>query len=107
MLAQQRPAAGHRDALVDDVGGDFRLRVLERGADDLDDLVDGFAQRVGDLRLGELDLAGHAAADVAAADQCRQPVAVAGPDRGADLQLHPLGGAFADQQIDSCGGRRS
>ena len=43
--------------------------------------------------------AGHAAPDVAPAHQRGQALAVAGPHRRADLQLHPLGRAFADQQI--------
>jgi hypothetical protein len=71
--------------------------VLERGANDLDDLIDRLAERVGDLRLVELDLARHPAPDIAPADERGEAIPVAGPDRRPDLQLDPLGRALADQ----------
>ena len=99
-LAQQRSAAGHGDALVDDVGGDFRLGVLERRADYFDDAVDGLDQGLGDLRLGEGDFARHALADVAPADVGDEALAVRRRARGADLELDALGGGFADQEVE-------
>ena len=82
--AQKRAATRHGDALVDDVGRQLRLRMLERGADHLDDLVDGLGERLGDLRLAEHDLARHPAADVAAANR------VVGPSPSPGRTAEPI-----------------
>ena len=55
-IAEQRAAAGQHDALVDDVGGELRRRVLERDLDRLDDGADRLGQALGDLPLGDDDL---------------------------------------------------
>ena len=52
-IAQQRAAAGQHDALVDDVGRQFRRRVLERNLDRLDDGADRLGQCLGDLPFGD------------------------------------------------------
>src|SRR3546814_493428 len=49
--AEQRAAAGERNAFVDHVGGEFGGRALERDTDRADDLPHRFRQRLGDLRL--------------------------------------------------------
>ena len=51
-IAEQRAAAGQHDALVDDVGGEFRRGVLERHLHRLDDRADRLGQALGDLPLG-------------------------------------------------------
>ena len=48
-FAQERSSARHRDALVDHVGRDFRLGMLQRRAHDLDDVVDRLRKRFGHL----------------------------------------------------------
>ena len=68
---QQRAAAGHRDALVDDVGGDFGRRLLQRGPDRVDDLADRLGDRLGDFGLAILISLRHAPRDVAAAQVTR------------------------------------
>ena len=80
-VAQQRPAAGHGDAGIDDVGGDLRLGMLQRLAHRMDDPRHRLAQRPGDLGLGQLDLARHALFDVQALDDDGRAAAV-GRGRG-------------------------
>ena len=98
-IAQQRPAPGHRDPGIEDVGGDLGLGMLQRDAYRLDDLRDRLVQRLRDLGLLEADFARHALAHVATAHQHRLANPVLGHPRGADLFLDPLGGGFADLEI--------
>jgi hypothetical protein len=77
-IAEQRAAAGEHDALVDDVGGQFRRGVLERDLDRLDDGADRLGQALGDLPLADDELLGHAVHQVAALDLHGHPVAVLG-----------------------------
>src|SRR6476469_7396259 len=74
--------------------------MLKRGADDLDDLVQRLAPRVGDLRLGQDDLGGHSTTDIATANAGGKPGAVPRTDCRADLELHALRRAFADEQVE-------
>src|SRR6266849_4432898 len=59
-IAEQRAAAGQHDPLVDDVGGEFGGRVLERHLNGLDDRADRFGQALGNLTLADHDLLWHA-----------------------------------------------
>src|SRR6476646_827182 len=55
---QERTAAGQDDALIADVGGQLRRRILEGDANALDDRAHGLRKRFGDLALVDRDLLG-------------------------------------------------
>src|SRR4051794_38113391 len=74
--------------------------MLERRADDLDDLIDRLTQRLGNLHLVELNFGRHAAPDIAPANVGGEADAVAGPYSRADLELDAFGGALTNQQIE-------
>ena len=65
----------------------------------MNDPRDRLGHGIRDLRLGQHDLAGHTARDVASSHIGRDVVGLRRPLGGADLHLHPLGRALADQQI--------
>jgi hypothetical protein len=52
-IGEQRPASGQHDALIDDVSGELRGRVLERHLDGLDNRADRFGETLGDLTLAQ------------------------------------------------------
>ena len=52
-VAQQRAAAAHDHALVDDVAGQLRRSLLEHATHRADDLLEGRLQRLRDLRAAE------------------------------------------------------
>src|SRR5205085_10054878 len=97
---QQGAAAGEHDALVDNVGGQLRRRILERDTHALDDRADRFGQCLRDLLLVDRDLLGDAVDQVAALDVNGLAVGAARLGLGdANLLLDPLGRGLADHQI--------
>ncbi|MNE27567.1 hypothetical protein D3C80_1209830 [compost metagenome] len=97
--AQQGAAARQHDALVGDVGSQFRRGRFQRDLDGLDDLRDRLGQGFGGLALAHLHFARHALHQVAALDLDRQAFAVGRDAGGADVLLDALGGRFPDQQV--------
>ena len=55
-VLQQGSAAREDDALVDDVGGELRRRLLEREEHGLDDGVDRLGERFADLRAETIEV---------------------------------------------------
>src|SRR5690242_1870153 len=98
-IAQKSAAARQHDALVDDVGGELRRRVLERDLDRLDDGADRLGETLGDLPLADDDLLGHAVHQIAALDLHDAALAVLRHAGRADLLLDALGARLADQKI--------
>ena len=80
---QERAAAGEHDPLVHDVGHQLRRRLLDRVLDRVDDLLDGRLDRLADLVGADLDAAGQAGEQVAAAEQDALAVPVA---RGSPIR---------------------
>src|SRR4029450_12623513 len=56
--AQEDPSAAERHAVLDEVAGELRARLLERRADGVHDVVDGVLERLADLTGGEEQRAG-------------------------------------------------
>src|SRR5690349_11241146 len=65
---QQGTTSGEDDALVADVGGKLRRRVLESDSHALDDGSDGLGQRLCDLALVDGDFLRNAVHEVATLD---------------------------------------
>src|SRR3954452_15783061 len=65
---QKCAAASENDALIANIGGELRSRVLERDSHALDDGSDGLRQRFGDLPLVDRDLLRDAVDQVAPLD---------------------------------------
>src|SRR4051794_19067467 len=63
--ANQRPAAGHHDAAIDDVAGQLGRRDLEGAADGVDDLLDRLLDRLADLARVDAHRLGDARDEVA------------------------------------------
>src|SRR5207237_9914032 len=98
-IAEQRPAARHYDALVDDVGRQLGGGVLQGHLDRLDDRADGLSQAFRDLPLADDDFLGDAVHQVASLDLHDPAFAVLRHAGRADLLLDALGAAFADQEV--------
>src|SRR5260370_15876871 len=103
-IAEQRAAAGQHAPLVDDVGGEFRGRVLERYLDGLDDRADRFGQALGNLTLADHDFLWHAVHQVAPPDLHHAALTVLRHAGRTDLLLDPLGAALADEEITVAAG---
>ncbi len=65
----------------------------------MDDPADRFRDGVGNLGLGQGDLARDSTSDVAAANVSKGLIAPGTATGGANFHLHPLGSALADQEI--------
>src|SRR5712691_485734 len=98
-IAEQSPAAGQHDPLVDDVGGGFGCGVLEGNLDRLDDRADRLGEAFRNLPLADYDLLGDAVDQVAALDLHDPALAVLGHAGRADLLLDAFGTALADQEV--------
>ena len=85
-----------RDAVLHDVGGELRRRLVERRLDGVDDRRDRLGQRLADVLGGQLDGARQAADEVATADVGGQ-LLLHRPGR-AHLDLDLLGRAVADRE---------
>ena len=96
-VAQQRAAAGHDHALVDDVGRQLGRRLLEDRADRGDQLLEGLLDGLHHLGRGDRDRARQARDEVAATDLHRQLALER--QRGADLHLDLFGRSLADHQV--------
>ena len=98
-VAQQRAAAGHHNALFDNVRGKFRRRLFQRHLHTIDDLPDRVGNGFGNLGLGDGDFLRHAIHKVAAADLDLDARALLGLAGDADVLLYPLGAGLADEQV--------
>src|SRR5260370_11216931 len=98
-IAEQRAAAGQHDALVDDVGGEFGGRMLERHLDGLDDRADRFGEAFGYLALADHNFLWHAVHQVAPPDLHHAALTVLRHAGGTYLLLDPLGAGLADEEI--------
>src|SRR5262249_42600024 len=96
---EQGPATGQDDALVANVGGEFRSRIFERDANALDDRSDGLGQRFGDLALVDRNLFRNPVDEVAALDVDGLADAIDRRLGDTDFFLDPLRRRLADQQI--------
>src|SRR5215468_1306776 len=65
-IGEQGTPASQHNALIDDVGGEFGRRVLERDLDGLDDRTDRFGEAFGDLPFADHNFLRHAVHQVAA-----------------------------------------
>jgi hypothetical protein len=95
---QERPAAGHHDALVHDVGDQLGRRLLDRVLDRVDDLGDGRLDGLADLVGPDLDAARQAGQQVAPTEGDALGVPLPGigrPDRDLDV----LRRALAEDQV--------
>src|SRR6267143_4831740 len=92
-VAQQRAAAGEHHALFRDVGTELGRRLLERGFDGRDDLVERLGQRLENLVGADGEAARNAFGKVA---PLHFHLAHLGPrEGGADLLLDELGRGLA------------
>ena len=98
-VTQKCATAGQHDALIDDVGGQFRCRMLERDFYRLDDRADRFGQAFRDLAFGNDQFLWHPVHEVAAFDFHGPAIAVVGRTGRTDLFLDTGRRAFADQQV--------
>src|SRR5258707_7086102 len=98
-IAEQRAAAGQDNTLVDDVGGQFRRRVLEGDLDSLDNRADRLGEALRYLPLADDDLLRHTVHQVAPFDFHDTPFAVFPHAGRADLLLDPLHAALTDGKI--------
>ena len=98
-VREQRTAAREHDALVDDVGGQFRCGVLQRDLHGLDDGAHRLLKALGDLPLGDDQFLRDAVHQVAALDLHRAALAVVRRAGGGDGLLDALGRALTDQEV--------
>ncbi len=96
-MRSRRAATGEHDALVDDVGGQLRRRLFERGEDGFDDRVNRLRERLAYLVAVDDDRLRNACHEVAPFDFGRQLLF---ERMGiADLNLDALRGLLADRQV--------
>src|SRR5215212_2468023 len=96
-VPQERAAAGHHHALVDDVARQLRRRLLEDLAHRGDELLERQLDGLHDLRGRDRDGPRQAGDQVAAADLHRQLALER--ERGPDRDLDLLGGSLTDHQV--------
>src|SRR5260221_12883055 len=98
-IAEQRAAAGQDNTLVDDVGGQFRRRVLEGDLDSLDNRADRLGEALRYLPLADDDLLRDTVHQVAPFDFHETPFAVFRLTGPADILFDPLGASLTDVKI--------
>ena len=96
-VLEQGTASGEDDAAIDDVGRELGRRLLERDADRFDDRRHRLGQRLADLLVGDHDRLRNAFDEIAALDLHGDLLVER--ERRAELDLHLLGGALADEQV--------
>src|SRR5690606_9355402 len=94
---EKRTAAGHDDALIEDVRRDFGRRALERATDRGNDLCYRSTERLGEVGSRDRHLAGYSPHGIAPSHGDRDVLAV-GKSR-AGILLHPLRRRLADMQV--------
>src|ERR1019366_2045562 len=90
---QQRATTGQDDALVHDVGDEFWRRLLDCVPDDVHDQLERRIDGLADLLAADLDAAGQAGQEVAAAEGHALVVPLAGaggPEGDLDVFRRPL-----------------
>ncbi len=98
-IAQQCAAPGQHNAPVHDISGQIRRCRLQRGHHRLANLLHGFGQGLGNLRLIDLGFFWHTIEQIAPTDFHRGAAPVVWHTCGADRGLDALGGGFTHQQI--------
>ena len=98
-FAEQRTTSGEHHATVHDIRRKVGWGRFERSHDSFADLLHGFRQSLGHLRLIDFGFLGHAVQQVAPADLHRLTAPVVGHACRADGGLDPLRRGFADQKV--------
>lgn len=95
--AQERAAASHHDAVVDEIGGEFGFGAFEGSGDGVDDCLDGFHESFADFLGGNGGFARKAGDHVAAAHvHCGFAFERGG---GTDFDFDSFGGLLADHHV--------
>src|ERR1051325_10172976 len=98
-IGQQSAAAGQDDALLNNVGGEFRHGLFKGNIHRVNDRADRLGQALRDLALANHDLPGHAARQIAALDFHDLALALLGQASRPDPLLDALGAVLADQNV--------
>src|SRR5262249_28961547 len=94
--AQQRPAAGENNTVVDQIGNQFRIALLDHLLETIEDRLNRAAKRFANLLAGDNRFSWNAADRVPPANLCVQLLIERGDTADRDLEL--LGSRNADSE---------